>query len=264
MYRSLQIPLLVTSFAMSLGFSPALANAQEEPLKTEDSASPKPAEQPTDVSPPPSPPGVNPPPLPEAPVAPASPPAPNAPPLKSMNEPVSVPPPQAPAPIAPPAKPTTRSIRIGPSLQVQLFDPYPFEKVSNIGTGLFGAYEFYLKPSFAIGINLSYRYHPGNAHLHQIGYGLLLKHYLGGTSNPDSVFMPFVAYGLLLQINMISTRTGSGTAHDTRLSAGTDIRIAGKIFFIEGAWHYSRLSLFEKKSEQLDNLEFDIGYRYPW
>jgi hypothetical protein len=149
-------------------------------------------------------------------------------------------------------------------VQVQLYDPFPFERISRVGTGLFGAYEFYLKPSFAIGINLSYRYHPGKSDLHQVGYGLLLKHYLGGMSSPDSVFMPFVEYGLLLQINMLPNRKGSGAAHDTRLSAGTDIRIKKQIFFVEGSWHYSRLSLFGSSPDKLDNLEFDIGYRYPW
>lgn len=149
-------------------------------------------------------------------------------------------------------------------MQVLLYEPFPYQKLSHIGTGLFGAYEFYLKPSFAIGINLSYRYFPGEGALHQVGYGLLLKHYLGGTSSPDSTFMPYVEYGLLLHINKLSGRKGTGTAHDTRLSAGTDIRIAKKIFFIEGAWHYSRLGLFEEPSQRLDNLEFDIGYRHPW
>jgi hypothetical protein len=149
-------------------------------------------------------------------------------------------------------------------LQVLLYEPFPYQKLSRIGTGVFGAYEFYLKPSFAIGINLSYRYYPGNSALHQVGYGLLMKHYLGGTSSPDSTFMPYVEYGLLLQLNKISGRKGTGTAHDTRLSAGTDLRIAKKIFFIEGSWHYSRLGLFEDNSERLDNLEFNVGYRHPW
>ena len=145
-----------------------------------------------------------------------------------------------------------------------LYNPFPYQKLTGFGTGLFGAYEFYLKPSFAIGINLSYRYYAGDAALHQVGYGLLLKHYLGGTSKPNATFMPYVEYGLLLQINKISGRKGTGTAHDTRLSAGTDFRIAKKIFFVEGAWHYSRLGLFEEPSERLDNLEFDIGYRHRW
>jgi hypothetical protein len=169
-------------------------------------------------------------------------------------------------PVVPRPKATfpTRSIRIGPSLQTMLYQPFPYQQLSRVGTGVFGVYEFYLKPSFAIGINLSYRFFPGNSRLHQVGYGLLLKHYLGGMSSPDSTFMPFVEYGLLLQINKVSGRQGTGTAHDTRLSVGTDIRIAKKIFFVEGSWHYSRVGFFEQTAEPLDNLEFDVGYRYPW
>ena len=149
-------------------------------------------------------------------------------------------------------------------MQVLLYDPFPFEKISRVGTGLFGAYEFFLKPSFVLGINLSYRFHPGESQLHQVGYGLLLKHYLGGTKSTTSLFLPFVEYGLLLQMNFLSSRKGFGTAHDTRLSAGTDIRVGKSFLFVEGSWHYSRLGLFDQKSERLDNIELDVGYRWPW
>lgn len=158
----------------------------------------------------------------------------------------------------------TRSLRIGPSVQALLYDPFPFERISRIGTGIFAVYEFFLKPSATIGINLSYRVHPGESSLHQIGYGLMLKHYLAGTKSPNSTFLPFVEYGLLLQMNFLSNRKGSGTAHDTRLSAGTDIRVGKRFLFVEGSWHYSRLGLFEQKSERLDTIEFDLGYRLPW
>lgn len=251
---------LTMSLAFSFALLPAVANAQQTP-QTENPAVQPPAGPPTSDA---QPPGV--PPL--APTAETPPPPPPPPPVPPPPPPPPVwqppPPVQAPVVALPKPKVTTRSLRIGPSMQVQLYEPFPYEKISRVGTGLFGAYEFYLKPSFAIGINLSYRYHPGNSALHQVGYGLLLKHYLGGTSSPDSTFMPYVEYGLLLQINKVASRKGTGTAHDTRLSAGTDMRIAGKIFFIEGSWHYSRLSLFEQGSDRLDNLEFDIGYRYPW
>ena len=171
--------------------------------------------------------------------------------------------PSLPAAPAPPSF-ATRSVRIGPSVQMFLLDPFPFEKISKVGTGLFGVYEFYLKPAFAIGINLSYRVHPGEATLHQIGYGLLMKHYLSGTSSTTSTFLPFVEYGLLLQINLLSDRKGSGTSHDTRLSVGTDIRLKKTFLFVEGSWHYSRLGIFDQKAERLDSLEFDLGYRLPW
>lgn len=256
------------SFTFSFVLASTLAHAQEPP-KAEDPAVQAPSEPiPPNATPPASPTPPNTPP--EAPPAiPAPPTNPPPPPYTTPSPapaPIVVTPPAIPAPVVTPPKPKfpTRSLRIGPSLQVQLYEAFPYEKLSRVGTGMFGAYEFYLKPSFAIGINLSYRIHPGQADLHQVGYGLLLKHYLAGTSSPDSTFMPFVEYGLLLQMNFLSNRQGFGTAHDTRLSAGTDIRIAGKIFYVEGSWHYSRLGLFDQPSERLDDLEFDFGYRYPW
>lgn len=184
-------------------------------------------------------------------------------PAAAAEQPATAPPAPA-AAVAPPAPEPfpTRSFRIGPSFQVQYYEP--FEGTRPFGPGLFSAYEFYLSPSFALGINLSYRFYPGAEQEHQLGYGLLLKHYLGGTRDPEAVFMPFLAYGLLLQITWQSAQKGSGTSHDTRLSAGTDLRLFRQIFFVEGAWHYSRLGLFESPSYKLDALELDIGYRYPW
>lgn len=262
MYCRMRSSLVAKSFASSIVLASTFANAQVESPKVDPPNPLMPAERSGSDVPPTTP--VEPPPLPPQ-VAPTAP----APPLPVIPTPAPVvvtPAPAIATPAAPPPKATfpTRSLRIGPSLQTLLYEPFPYQKLSRVGTGVFGVYEFYLKPSFAIGINLSYRFFPGEARLHQVGYGLMLKHYLGGMSSPDSTFMPFVEYGLLLQINKLSGRQGTGTAHDTRLSAGTDIRIARKIFFVEGSWHYSRVGLFEQTAERLDNLEFDVGYRYPW
>lgn len=226
---------------------------------------------PADPSPPSNGTPVAPPPAPTSELPPPAPPPPNPPPpnpawaAQPANPMPILPPPLPPKPAPPPAeKFPTRSLRIGQSLQTFLYKPFPYENLSRVGTGVFSVYEFFLKRSAVIGINLSYRYFPGDATLHQVGYGLILKHYLAGMNSLDSTFMPFAEYGLLLQINKLSTRKGTGTAHDTRLSVGTDIRIAKKIFFVEGSWHYSRLSLFEQPAEHLDNLEFDVGYRFAW
>ncbi len=260
MHRSMQSSALVFSFAFSLVPAFALAQAPQTP--------------PPDASAPPVTTAVPVPvPLPELPQAQppiTQPPPPTNPPMVQqpavVMPPPVVPPPAVAQPVVAPhnEKFPTRSWRLGPSIQTFLYDPFPYQRVSRVGTGLFGVYEFYLKPSFAIGINLSYRLFPGETRLHQVGYGLMLKHYLAGMNSPDSVFMPFVEYGLLLQINKLSNRQGTGTAHDTRLSVGTDFRIAKKIFFVEASYHYSRLGLFEQPGEPLHNLEFDIGYRHPW
>jgi len=242
------------SFAFSLALVPALVNAQESP-QIENPAAQTPAEPPAPTTPPPTPTAPpTPPPTPLLQGPPATPVLLSPPAAAPVTMPVTPPKPEFP----------TRSLRIAPSLQVLLYEPFPYQKISRIGTGLFGAYECFLKPSFVIGINLPYRFYPGQARLPQVGYRLMLKHYLAGMNSPDSTFMPYVEYGLLLQINKVSGRQGTGTAHDTRLSAGTDFRIAKKIFFVEASWHYSRLGLFEQTGERLDNLEFDVGYRYPW
>ncbi len=263
MHSSIRSSALFVYSAFLCGLVTNVAAAQQPAPEV---AAPQPSVE-TPVPNPPPPPSSTPAPDALAPIVAPPPPNPVAP--APISPPLSQPNVSAPTVVAPvitPPKPTfhTRSLRIGPSLQTFLFDPFPYAKLARVGTGLFGAYEFFLKPSFVIGINLSYRYYPGESHLHQVGYGLLLKHYLGGTKSPDSTVMPYVEYGLLLQINKLSTRKGTGTAHDTRLSAGTDFRIAKKIFFVEASYHYSRLGLFEQVAERLDNVEFDVGYRYPW
>jgi hypothetical protein len=161
-----------------------------------------------------------------------------------------------------PEAPPTRSLRIAPSAQILLFQP--FEQTRRLGTGLFGAYEFILSPQFFLGINLSYRFFPGEERLHQLGYGLLMRHYLAGTASPDAVWMPFLEYGLLLQMHFHDAHDGTGTSHDTRLAIGNDLRIMGETIFVVPSWHFSRLSLFESAEYKMDYLELDIGYRIDW
>ncbi len=164
---------------------------------------------------------------------------------------------------APPAKAfLDRALRIGPSYQF-LFR-HDFENASQSGTGLYGSYEFMLKPAFALGINLSYRYFTGAQALQQVGYGLLLKHYLANAEDESAFWRPFVEYGLLLQISMISQVPGSATSHDTRLSAGSDFNILGEWFFAEASYHYSRARFFDTIALSLDNMEIDMGWRYRW
>lgn len=170
--------------------------------------------------------------------------------------------PEAAPPPAPPSSPEAptfrRALRLAPSFQY-LFSR-GFENVPQAGTGIFAAYEFLLTPSFNLGINLSYRIFPGKERLQQIGYGLLLKHYLAGTA-PSAAVSPFVEYGLLLQGSMTSARKGAATSHDTRLSAGSDFKLLGQILFVEASYHYSRAGFFELPAVKLDNLELELGWR---
>jgi hypothetical protein len=174
--------------------------------------------------------------------------------------------PLAPAPSAPEAAPSAptpapvprRALRLSPSFQY-LFSR-AFDGVSQAGTGVFTVYEFILSPKFNLGINLSYRIFPGKERLQQIGYGLLLKHYLAGTA-PGAAVSPFFEYGLLLQSSRISTRPGAATSHDTRLSVGSDFKLFGRVLFVEASYHYSRAGFFELPAVKLDNFELELGWR---
>lgn len=163
------------------------------------------------------------------------------------------------APSSPPSAPVPRrALRLAPSFQY-LFSR-AFDGVSQAGTGVFTAYEFILSPKFNLGINLSYRIFPGKERLQQLGYGLLLKHYLAGTA-PGAAVSPFFEYGLLLQSSRISTRPGAATSHDTRLSVGSDFKLFGRVLFVEASYHYSRAGFFELPAVKLDNFELELGWR---
>ncbi len=166
--------------------------------------------------------------------------------------------PEAAPPAPSPAPVPRRALRLAPSFQY-LFS-HAFDGVPQAGTGVFAAYEFILTPSFNLGINLSYRIFPGKERLQQIGYGLLLKHYLAGTA-PGAAVSPFVEYGLLLQGSLTSTRPGAATSHDTRLSAGSDFKLLGRVLFVEASYHYSRAGFFELPAVKLDNFELELGWR---
>ncbi len=159
-------------------------------------------------------------------------------------------------------EPPDRSLRVAPTAQVLIFDP--FDGVSRFGTGVFAAYEFMITRGFFLGINLSYRIYPGREQLHQLGYGLLMRHYLTGVDDEEAIFMPFLEYGLLLQMHFLSDRDGTGTSHDTRLGAGTDLRIGPTKWLVGANWHFSRLTLFEHEGFKMDYVELDVGYRFDW
>ena len=121
-------------------------------------------------------------------------------------------------------------------------------------------YEFELKPTFSLGIHLGYRM---ASPLHQISYGLLLKHYLD--PDTDARFRPFLEYGLLLLVTRVTDREGSGTSHDTQLSVGSDFTLwgpDGQKLFAEFSYHYSRLSYFESRKDMLDSLQLVIGPKW--
>jgi hypothetical protein len=121
-------------------------------------------------------------------------------------------------------------------------------------------YEFELKPTFSLGIHLGYRM---ASSLHQMSYGLLLKHYLD--EDAEARIRPFLEYGLLLLVTRVSGREGSGTSHDTQLSVGSDFTPwgpEGSKLFAELSYHYSRLSYFESDRDMLDSLQVVVGPKW--
>jgi len=142
-------------------------------------------------------------------------------------------------------------------LSTQLLTGRPLADHSVTGLGLSATYEFILKPRFSLGINLAYRYYPGTTALHQLGYGLLIKHYF---QDPQEGWRPFIEYGLLMQVNRFKGRPNAGLSHDTRFSAGTDFTLGDVPMYMALSYHVSRLGFFEQSSLNLDNLELTFGF----
>lgn len=135
-----------------------------------------------------------------------------------------------------------------------------------LGYGLFAAYEFLLSPRFAIGLPLSYRISPGEPRLSQLSYGFLLKHYLREESGESaSRILPYLEYGLMLQVSRLAGKSGSGTSHETRLAAGLEFPVAAlgaERIYWDAGYHLSRLRYFDTPSLNLDRILFSLGIRW--
>ena len=160
---------------------------------------------------------------------------------------------------AKPAKPPTKNLRFSPSLE--LLTGKPFSTTAIAGLGMNGAYEFHITPSFFVGLLLAARYYPAQTWLAQLGYGVTLRH---AFLAPDSMFRPYFAYGLLMQVTWVQGQPGSGLAHDTRLAIGVDSKWLGMPLFLELAYDISRLRYFGNAEENLDRFEVQLGWQYSW
>jgi hypothetical protein len=147
----------------------------------------------------------------------------------------------------------TRAIRIGPS--VSMLTSSQTLGSTPAAPGVWSSYDFLLSPHFSLGIHASFRNHSADVSLRQLTYGLLLRHSFEG---------PYLEYGLLLDMNFLSNRPGSGVAHDTRLAAGWEFSIADFPSFADLAYHYSRLSYFGSEKIKLDAIELTLGWRTAW
>ncbi len=163
------------------------------------------------------------------------------------------------APPAPSLAQPKKAFRIAPTFQVAPFSPLGTTAVA--GVGLHTAYEFIVTPSFFVGLQLAARYFPAPTWLAQLGYGVTLRH---AFLPPESLFRPYVAYGLLLQMVWVNGRKGFGLAHDTHLAFGVDSRWLGVPLFLTLAYDFSRLRYFENAEESLDRFEVQLGWEYRW
>ena len=154
------------------------------------------------------------------------------------------------------------ALRLAPTYQ--LLTGSPFAGTGNDGTGLTSTWERMLTDKFGFGINLAWRTFPAGQAMTQIGYGLVLKHYLNGEGARGEGIRPFLEYGLLLQISTLAGRAGSGTSHDTRLTAGADLPLFGAPLYGAASYHFSTLRYFENPSIDLNYLGLEFGVRFSW
>jgi hypothetical protein len=160
--------------------------------------------------------------------------------------------------------PESRSLLLGFSGQNFLLSSSE-TTIAPLGMGVFANYEYHIGEMQRLGINLAYRDHRDKGfRLFEFGYGLILKHYI--TKNDlNALLRPFVDYGLLLQIIGVSDRIGTVTAHDTRMTIGTDIQLKSKCtLFIAAVYHFSRPSYFTENKLFLDTLGAEMGYKFSW
>jgi len=153
----------------------------------------------------------------------------------------------------------SRQIRYG---YTQGYFPASNGEFGNLNApGLVYRYEFVLKPKFQLGINVTYRHVTGyKSNLQQLGYGLIMQHYLGDKSkiNDKSGYLTYVSYGLLMQVLMVEGK-GNGTAHDTRSAVGGDFPVGELRGFWELGYNYSVISYFEQPKLKSHHLDVSIG-----
>ena len=152
----------------------------------------------------------------------------------------------------------TRSVWLAPTYQVLLSDT--FEPSSRHGVGASATYDFHISPRFDLGLQLAFRYYPGERATQQLGYGAILRHFFSTAWSHDDGVYPYLDYGLLLQQTFIEGRTGSAVSHDTRLGGGLVLRRWGLPLFVGVAGHYSRLQGFDVEPKWIPYIDLQIGW----
>jgi len=131
----------------------------------------------------------------------------------------------------------------------------------NAGVGLGVNWEFFTSERSSLAIHASYRTYSGEmgTAANQLSYGLLMKHFLQDTRGLHAEGL-YLNYGLLMQVVRLSGVPESGTAHDTKLAAGYDFGGA-RHWFLEAAYHYSRIKYYSTDPINVDYAEVAIGCR---
>ncbi|MCM0606312.1 MAG: hypothetical protein KA715_09495 [Xanthomonadaceae bacterium] len=143
---------------------------------------------------------------------------------------------------------------------------YP-QSIGNAGSGFgfHGAYEFVVRKRFRVDITLSYRWFPGGVALNQLGYGLLLRHYLIGDPQEAAGWHPYVGYGNQLQISTIEGRPGTASSHVTAFIGGSDFYVGKQRAYIEGGFNISYGSFFDNAATiVLSRYEVSTGIIFDW
>lgn len=159
-------------------------------------------------------------------------------------------------------KEPTRSLWL--ALSYQAFLSSALANSSSHGGGLVGSYDFHISERFSLGMQLAYRYYPGEIHVQQLGYGLLLKHFFSPVWTDKSRLHPYVDYGLLQQQTFHSAHSGVAVSHDTRLAAGVLGYIGEVPTFVNASLHLTRIGHFDVAGFWLPYLELQWGAALPW
>ncbi len=160
-----------------------------------------------------------------------------------------------------PATNKGRRLSIGPSAMV-LLERDALKEHGQHAYGVQSLYEFVQTPRFSLGLDLTYRLFTGGAkRASQLRYGLIMKHDLAEMTFATQAWRPYIAYGLLLQVLRREGMRGDGTAHDTKLAMGMSV-VNG--WWLEAAYHISRLRYFNTNAVRLDYIEANGGYMWSW
>ncbi len=138
--------------------------------------------------------------------------------------------------------------------------PLSLDKNVPLGAGFSYTREYLIGANTALGIHAGARIFPEPPTHYALGYGLSIKHYVfkhrrfqfGGT---------YLLYGLLVQMNFLSDRSGTAVGHDTRLTIGYDW-IGDWAPSVELGYHFTQVRNFEEPTINWGYVETALGLHF--